>query len=134
MKSPNSSGIKDTTHGTTRIKTKQVKGVKESSAVRRGRARSLSPMVQQSSNKRQKKADKPDEHLSPSFHMTQTQNTEVVLPSFPQHSPTSKAGPLRGYLFFVSGIDREKINKTITRLGGEVLVDLKISSLEKNRG
>merc|ERR1711966_264269 len=53
----------------------------------------------------------PDEHVSPSFHMSQTQALEVP-PSY-----SKKGGPLTGYSFFYSGIDPNfQIEDKIKRL------------------
>ena len=63
-----------------------------------------------------------DEHTSPSFHMTQTQAVDVVIPSFSARRSPVSDGPLKGYSFFYSGIDASfGIDDKIKRLGGKVV-------------
>lgn len=51
--------------------------------------------------KRKKTAERVEEVKSPSFHSSQTQGVESVLPSFSRRSPGGPLGPLSGYSEFI---------------------------------
>lgn len=51
--------------------------------------------------KRKKTAEQVEEVKSPSFHSSQTQGVESVLPSFSRRSPGGPLGPLSGYSEFI---------------------------------
>ena len=78
------------------------------------RTRTVSPNT--GSGKKQKTEEA--EHISPSFHMDQTQ-TQVPVPSYERRSPSSSKGPLAGYTFLCSGVDKS-VNNRIMKLGGEL--------------
>jgi len=79
------------------------------------RTRTVSPHT--GSGKKQKTEEA--EHISPSFHMDQTQ-TQVPVPSYQRRSPSSSSsGPLSGYTFLCSGVDNS-VNDRIKKLGGEL--------------
>ena len=78
-----------------------------------------------SSTKKQKSLPQHDdeEHLSPSFHMSQTQAQAVPVStsSYNRRSPGNNNGPLNGLSFFYSGIDPNfHIEEKIKRLGGKI--------------
>jgi len=88
------------------------------------RASKITPesKVGSSSTKKQKTAEQPEEHISPSFHMSQTQGVEVLQPAYNRRSPAQNNAPLSGYSFFFSGIDPNfLIEEKIKRLGGKVV-------------
>ena len=78
------------------------------------RSRTVSPNT--GSGKKQKTEE--TEHISPSFHMDQTQ-TQVPVPSYERRNPSSSSGPLSGYTFMCSGVNRS-VNERIKKLGGEL--------------
>ena len=53
------------------------------------------PKVEKINTSLQKKANKP------SFHMSQTQGDDAVLPSYSRRSPGQDGGPLRGFSKFI---------------------------------
>jgi hypothetical protein len=81
------------------------------------RARTVSPNTG-SGNKKKQKVEVP-EHVSPSFHMDQTQ-TQVAVPTYERRSPSSASGPLSGFTFMCSGVNKS-VNDRIKKLGGEIV-------------
>ena len=116
-----------------RSKTKETKEVSKITPDKK-KARAVSPLVNNGSNKRQKKAEHVKEHTSPSYHMTQTQDIETIMPSYNRRSPNSNInGPLSGYSFFYSGVEHKRsINQKIIKLGGEVLNEITSSIVDKS--
>jgi hypothetical protein len=82
------------------------------------RARTVSPNTGSGNKKKKQKAEVP-EHVSPSFHMDQTQ-TQVAVPTYERRSPSSASGPLSGFTFMCSGVN-QSVNDRIKKLGGEIV-------------
>ena len=98
---------------------------KESAAKRK--ASKITPEAKVgSSTKKQKTLPLPEdeeEHMSPSFHMSQTQAPVIPVStsSYNRRSPGNNNGPLNGLSFFYSGIDPNfHIEEKIKRLGGTI--------------
>lgn len=77
---------------------------KEKGQQRSPKKRKITPESKMGSGaaKRKKTAEQVEEmNSSPSFHSSQTQGVEFVLPSFSRRSPGGPLGPLSGYSEFV---------------------------------
>jgi len=117
---------------TSRKNPKPHRGSKESTQVKRSPSTSIFKL-DKSSNKKSKKSDSTAKHLSPSFHLSQSQSTVPQVPTFQHRSPPSKQGPLSGFYFLMSGVDKVKLSREVKRLGGEPIENFSLIQQEKYR-